>query len=158
MCPFISLLSVFCIFCAATSDGANAQPANSPEPGRSETPSAEPKPDAAAQAAKKTQDYYWKAWLEPKGQEFVLNVHGIVEGATPGHHAVAARATPQGINPRILILDVTQNQLPGVWPNVTTAIPCCFIDTVRPDQFTQVTIRQAGGRGRTVDIIPPNRR
>jgi hypothetical protein len=57
-------------------------------------------------------------------------------------------AVPQGINAKILILDVKAATLPGVWPAVLLPVPASYtISPYRKDQYTSVHLRYADGSG-----------
>ena len=111
-------------------------------------------PKTAAPPAKHS-GHSFKAWVEKRGDKHVLRVEGVMSGPNPGAYVDAEPAVPQGINPKILILDVTQKQLPGIWTQVITDIPGCYHQNVQPDQYDQVTIRVEGGHEFTLDVIKP---
>ena len=101
----------------------------------------------------------WKAFIELSAeQKPLLRVEGIMTAPTPGHYAIIKPAEPQGFNPRILILNITHKQLPGMWTQALTDIPVCFHAPLEMDQFDQVTVLAAGGAGKTLDIVKPERR
>ena len=61
----------------------------------------------------------WYAWLDtmPPGPNH-LHVVGDVLVSNPGVLAVLTMREPQGTNPKILILDLSLVQQPGMWPAV----------------------------------------
>jgi hypothetical protein len=69
------------------------------------------------QEGTRTRDWY--AWLDlmPPTPDH-LHVTGEVWVANPGIDAVLRPHEPQGINPRILLLDLWLCQKPGVWPQI----------------------------------------
>jgi hypothetical protein len=77
--------------------------------------------------------------------------------ATPGHFAVVQPANPQGFNPRILLLNVSHKQLPGIWAQVQTDIPVCYQVPVEPGFYERVTLLAPGGAGKDIEVIRPER-
>lgn len=71
----------------------------------------------------------WFAWVNrmPPGPGS-FHVTGTVTMPTPGYDVALKPATPQGINPQELILDLIVTERPGTWPQVLTPM------TVRYDQ------------------------
>jgi len=66
-----------------------------------------------------TRDWYaWNNKMPPKPDDF--HVVGEVQVANPGIDVSLIPRVPQGINPRILLMDLMLRQLPGVWPQVLT--------------------------------------
>jgi len=65
----------------------------------------------------------WRAWAVTEGAETKLVVEGIYSEGGPGLVAVVTPAAPQGINPKILILDVKTKSLPGIWTLQLIPIP-----------------------------------
>jgi hypothetical protein len=63
----------------------------------------------------------WYAWVDhqPPGPP-VFHVVGEVLVANPGIQATLVYRIPQGINPRILLMDLVLVQLPGAWPQILT--------------------------------------
>ncbi len=95
-----------------------------------------------------------KAWVFTRGESQVIRVEGIYkDGPSPGHFFQVARATPQGANPKILILNARLRQLPGIWPQVITPLPIYFSRVAEADEFSQVTIRLPNNQTVTMDII-----
>lgn len=86
----------------------------------------------------------WYAWLNlmPPGPPS-LHVIGLVLAPTPGYEARMKPATPQGINPKQLILDLELVPLPGVWPDVLTWISARYDQENSPD-YDDVAIRCGG--------------
>jgi hypothetical protein len=62
----------------------------------------------------------------------------------PGQRARLVPAVPQGINPRILLLNVVVNQLPGVWPQVETDTDANYTDPDYRGSYSQVTVLYDG--------------
>lgn len=74
----------------------------------------------------------WYAWLNtqpPKLKE--LHVVGDVLVSNPGATATLTMREPQGGDPKVLILDLTIMQQPGVWPPMMANIQVRF-DRVAP--------------------------
>lgn len=68
----------------------------------------------------------WRAWAVTEGAETKLVVEGIYGEGGLGVVAVVTPAAPQGINPKILILDVKTRTLPGIWALLLTPIPAQY--------------------------------
>ena len=68
----------------------------------------------------------WRAWAVTEGTETRLVVEGVYGEGGLGVVAVVTPAAPQGINPRILILDVKTKTLPGIWAQLLTPIPAQY--------------------------------
>ena len=60
----------------------------------------------------------WVNLMPPRPDDF--HVIGGVEVGNPGITATLTKRHPQGINPKILLLDLSLVQQPGVWPQVVT--------------------------------------
>ena len=79
-------------------------------------------PEAAGfidEGPKESKDWYaWNNLMPPKPDDF--HVTGWVLVANPGIEPVLTRREPQGFNPSIIMLDLTLEQRPGVWPMVMT--------------------------------------
>jgi len=72
---------------------------------------------ALLQQAGDTRDWYaWNNLMPPRPHDF--HVIGEVETPTPGVDAQLVPKIPQGVNPRILLLDLLLVQQPGVWPQL----------------------------------------
>ncbi len=95
----------------------------------------------------------WSAWvdLQPPGPKS-LHVQGIVCAPTPGHQATLEVASPQGINPRELILDVRLTPLPGLWPQVVTPIPAVYEDPKYKGDHETVLVRLPDGAAFQLEI------
>ena len=87
----------------------------------------------------------WFAWENnmPPGP-VRLQVTGEVE--TPSAHQVPrlTRADPQGINPRILILNLTVEETGKTGPEVVDFRRAYYEEECRPEQFTEVQINCEG--------------
>jgi hypothetical protein len=105
-----------------------------------------------AEGAVSRQNLIWKAWAtkEPPG---ALSVAGVVVAPSPGHVAVLEPAVPQGINPRILILDLKLLPLPGIWPPVLTPIPAVYSKTPYKGEYDSVTVRFPDGSSVDLRVI-----
>lgn len=62
--------------------------------------------------------YAWNNLMPPKPDDF--HVVGEVQVPNPGVDVLLVPKEPQGINPRILLLDLIAVQKPGIWPQVLT--------------------------------------
>lgn len=87
----------------------------------------------------------WFAWENnmPPGP-VRLQVTGEVK--TPSAHQVPrlTRAVPQGINPRILILNLTVEETGKTGPEVVDFRRAYYEEECRPEQFTDVQINCEG--------------
>ena len=64
-----------------------------------------------------TRDWYaWNDTMPPKPD--VFHVVGEVQVPNPGVDVMLVPRNPQGINPKILLLDIHLSQRPGIWPQV----------------------------------------
>jgi hypothetical protein len=68
--------------------------------------------------------------------------------------AVVKPAAPQGINPKILILELTTFQLPGPWPAIMHSIPAYYVHTPYKDaQYDSVVVRFPDGSSMNLEKI-----
>ena len=83
----------------------------------------------------------WYAWLDlmPPTPDH-LHVTGEVYVPNPGVEALLVPHEPQGINPRILMLDLLLCQKPGIWPQVLVWTRAKFERTGRGLRYDQVDI------------------
>lgn len=92
--------------------------------------------------------FVWKAWAS-KGDRGILTVSGVLKKkGGPGEFAYLQPAEPQGINPKILILEVKLGHLPGAWPEPLVDIP--VVSTLPgagpKGGYESVTVRFQGGQ------------
>jgi hypothetical protein len=94
----------------------------------------------------------WYAWMDlmPDATR-TLHVQGVVTMPTPGYNVKLAPASPQGINPRILILDLKITPRRGIFPQVVTKIPVRF---EQPDAvaYQSVHVRLPDGTAVMLDV------
>lgn len=88
--------------------------------------------------------------LQPPGP-FELRVKAKVTVDNPGQRARLEPTVPQGINPRILLLDVIVDQLPGIWPQVQTDTDAIYTDPDYDGDFSKVTVLY-GNASRSEDV------
>lgn len=101
----------------------------------------------------KTEDR-WRAWAVTEGAHTKLVVEGVYAKGGPGVVVLVAPAVPQGINAKILILDVKTAMLPGVWPAVLLPVPACYTVTpYKKGQYTSVHLRYTDGSGAVMEKI-----
>jgi hypothetical protein len=63
----------------------------------------------------------WHCWVLPSSEGPTLHVAGVVFTPTPGYAVSLKASSPQGINPRELLIDVVVKELPGsTWPQMIT--------------------------------------
>ncbi|MHB9363552.1 hypothetical protein [Mesorhizobium sp. LNJC403B00] len=85
----------------------------------------------------------WYAWINtmpPKPDD--LHVIGEVYVGNPGVEAFLVVREPQGINPKILLLDLHLVQRPGMWPQMMTWIQARYDSVIRPggQEYTGIEI------------------
>lgn len=100
--------------------------------------------------------FYWKAWSEGDviNKAATLHVAGVFKAPSPGHYVVVEPAKPQGINPKILILDVKdQGELPGAWPDVQAGVPAVYELAPYSNQYEGITIKFPNGKNLDIKII-----
>lgn len=83
----------------------------------------------------------WHAWIDmmPPGPNH-LHVVGEVYVPNPGINPILVPREPQGINPRILLLDLLLIQSPGMWPQVFVWKQARYDKIVQGNQYDRVTI------------------
>ena len=83
----------------------------------------------------------WAAWIDKMpGAAHRLHVSGSCVFPTSGYKVTLRRATPQGINQRILILDKDVTAATGVVLEVITTVPMKYEEPA-PNDFDSVEIR-----------------
>jgi hypothetical protein len=83
----------------------------------------------------------FKAWIDRMpGAGPKLIVIGDVQVPTSGWHVWLTPRAPQGINPNILILDVSAQKPSGIVLQVITTIPLRYEEAPPHNEYTQVTI------------------
>jgi hypothetical protein len=90
---------------------------------------------------KDTRTKDWYAWLNlmpPTPDE--LYVTGEVYVSNPGVDPLLVFKEPQGINPRILLLDLILCQKPGIWPPVLVWKKACYEKVGRTLRYDTVQI------------------
>lgn len=91
-------------------------------------------------------DDKWRAWAVTSGSKTKLVVEGIYSEGGPGLIVLVADRVPQGINPRILLLDVKTVTLPGAWPAVLQPVPAHYIKTpYKQGQYDSVELNYPDG-------------
>ncbi|TYL98190.1 hypothetical protein FXB40_06880 [Bradyrhizobium rifense] len=91
----------------------------------------------------------FKAWIDRvPGAPPRLIMIGDVRVPTNGWHARLTRRSPQGINPKILILDVSAQESGGEAREQITTIPLRYEESPPLDEYGQVMI--ANGKGEIV--------
>jgi len=94
---------------------------------------------------KDTRTAHWYAWLDlmPPTPDHLL-VTGEVLVANPGVQPMLVVHEPQGINQRVLMLDLLLCQQPGMWPQILVWKPVKFRRTGRALRYDQVDILCGG--------------
>lgn len=90
----------------------------------------------------------WFAWVDdlPSGER-VFNVVGTVVVPSPGYTASLEVASPQGINPKQLILDLHVAAKPGIWPQVVTSLHVGYQQRPYKGAYDTVFVREPDGDG-----------
>jgi hypothetical protein len=102
---------------------------------------------------KKTDDK-WRAWAVTEGDQTKLVVEGIYSQGGPGLVVIVKDAVPQGINLKILLLDLKTATLPGMWLAVLQPVPACYTKApYKKDQYESVQVRYPDGSIVSIDKI-----
>lgn len=93
--------------------------------------------------ATKTREWYaWNNMQPPEPNDF--HIRGEVEVPNPGVRAVLTRSNPQGINARVLLLDLTLVQRPGYWPRTIVWTVAEYDEVIGAEGYTQADILSEG--------------
>lgn len=115
------------------------------------TPGAhEPGPGKPPVAVDSSDWYAWRNEMPPGPASF--HVTGTVHAPTPGYRASLRPASPQGINPAELILDLVIEPLPGVWPQVVTPLSVRYDDPTPGVAYQGVLVREPDGDAIHVEV------
>ena len=104
-------------------------------------------------AAPKNKDWYaWEDQMPPNPPGPTLYVTGEVETSGGNIVPVLKPAVPQGINPKILILDLTllDTHRPGI--AVVDYRTAWYSQDVTPGQYSQVQINWEGAEIKSIDV------
>jgi len=86
----------------------------------------------------------FKAWIDKMpGANNTLHVTGKVTVPTTGYHVSLVEAVPQGINPKVLILEVKKVKPTGPAGQMIEHLPVRY-DKPKSSDYTEVTIRGDG--------------
>lgn len=90
----------------------------------------------------------WYAWIDkmPPGPAS-FHVTGVVHLPTPGYDVQLVAATPQGFNPKELILELLVTPRRGFWPQVITAVSVRYDDRTPAIEYDGVLVREPDGDG-----------
>ena len=83
----------------------------------------------------------WAAWnilMPPPPDDFHLV--GSVQVGNPGVTATLTPRVPQGIDPQILIIDLSLHQQPGMWPQIVVWTTARYDEGASNQRYTQVQI------------------
>lgn len=95
---------------------------------------------------KNKSDDTWRAWAVTEGDQTRLVVEGIYSQGGPGLVVLINDAVSQGINPKILLLDLKSAALPGVWPRVVQPVPAYYSKApYMKGTYESVQVRYPGG-------------
>ena len=73
-----------------------------------------------------------------------LRVGGVLTAGSPNYKATLTKASPQGINPKILLLDLNVTKPGGFQPGIVVPLPVRYEEKVKEGQYTQVQIKADG--------------
>jgi hypothetical protein len=109
--------------------------------------------DAQAVKIKSPDTRGWYAWndLMPPTPDFV-HVVGEVLVPNPGVGAELTYREPQGINPAILLLDLTLHQKPGIWPQVLVWKPVNYDAVLGATKYARAVIFYDGAPLIALDV------
>lgn len=95
----------------------------------------------------------WTAWasMMPPGPHS-LHVHGHVTVPTPGYAATLTPTSPQGINPKILMLDLKVTRKPAIWPHHVTQINASYVKEPYDGLYDKVQISLPEGGSIVLDV------
>lgn len=95
----------------------------------------------------------WYAWLNkmPPGPTS-FHVTGVVYLPTPGYDARLVVASPQGINPAQLILDLEVRPRPGIWPHVVTPVSVRYDQNPASVMYQSVLVREPDDDAVQIDV------
>lgn len=88
----------------------------------------------------------WSAWVNkmPPGPAS-FHVDGTLHMPHPGFEATLMPTRPQGINPKVLMMDLRVEQLDGMWAQVLTDIPVKYVEDPYEGDYEQVHIFYPNG-------------
>jgi len=90
-----------------------------------------------------TQVNKWAAWLETK-RPVKLFVAGMVQCPNLGVDPILSRESPQGINPRVLLLRLDMVQKPGRWQQRVVEKPAKYSEIPALEEYESVYISLNG--------------
>jgi hypothetical protein len=95
----------------------------------------------------------WHAWINrmPPGPAS-FHVTGVAVLPTPGFEVSLVAASPQGINPADLILDLKVTPLPGAWPQHVTSMSARYDQSPASVAYQSVLIREPDGETLQVPV------
>lgn len=95
----------------------------------------------------------WYAWVSrmPPGPAS-FHVTGTVTLPSPGYEARLEVASPQGINPADLILDLRITQRPGIWPQVVTNVTVRYDVQDYAGKYSSVLVRLPNGEAIQLEV------
>jgi len=95
----------------------------------------------------------WRAWAVTEGAQTKLVVEGIYARGGPGLVVTLKEAAPQGINPKILVLDVKMATLPGFWPAISHPVPACYVKAPYAARYESVHLRFPDGNSHVIEKV-----
>jgi hypothetical protein len=114
-------------------------------------PTPPPPPPTPGTISVKTSDVHaWVNRMPPGPASFIVT--GTVELPSPGYDVKLVAATPQGFNPKELILDLVVTPKKGVFAQVVTSVPVRFEKPSYAGNYTGVLVREPDGDGTQVSV------
>lgn len=88
----------------------------------------------------------WAAWVNkmPPGPPS-FHVEGTLHMPHPGFEATLMPSRPQGVNPKVLMMDLKVKELDGMWAQVLTDIPVKYVEDPYEGDYEQVHIFYPNG-------------
>ncbi|HUQ05665.1 MAG TPA: hypothetical protein VM261_24345 [Kofleriaceae bacterium] len=121
-----------------------------PAPPTPPPPPPPPTPTPGAISVKTSDVHAWINRMPPGPASFIVT--GTVELPSPGYDVKLVAATPQGFNPKELILDLVVTPRKGVFPQVVTSVTVRFEKASYAGNYTGVLVREPDGDGTQVSV------
>ena len=96
----------------------------------------------------------WRAWAVTEGPDTKLVVEGMYGNGGPGTVVIVEPSAPQGINPKVLMLDVKVGSLPGVWPAIAYPVPAHYtVSPYKAGTYTTIHVKYPDGNAVMIKTI-----
>ncbi|HMO30792.1 hypothetical protein [Enterovirga sp.] len=94
-----------------------------------------------------------EAWISKRpGSPVTLFVTGELEVPTGGWKTKSTAASPQGINPKIIIVDVEAIRPTGIVNQMISRVPFRYEESPPKEDYTNATVRH-DGQEHTVEVV-----